>query len=86
MELKYPRQRHYEAALLEFDREKLTRLVALTEEAMFRRLQALSTSPDGHDERQAIEDAAYGLLTLKRDVLEYPGLDSQLTEGTPNSV
>ena len=76
MELKYPEwQRHYQAALLEFDPEKLIRLVALTEEAMFLRLRALSTSPDGHDERQALEDAADGLLTLKTDILKFPGLD-----------
>ena len=76
MKLQYPEwQRHYQAALLEFDPEKLTRLVALTEEAMFLRVQALCTSPDGHDERQALEDAAHGLLTLKRDILGFPGLD-----------
>ena len=76
MEFKYPEwQRHYQAALLEFNSEKLARLVALTEEAMFLRFQALSTSLDGHDERQALEDAAQGLLTLKRDILKFPGID-----------
>jgi hypothetical protein len=41
---------------------------------MLFRLQELSTSSDGHDERQAIAEAANTLLTIKREILGFPGL------------
>lgn len=74
--LKYPQwQRHYEAVLLEFDPNRLRKLVTEAETAIFSRLEVLSESPDGHDERQAIKDAANALYTIKRDILKFPGLD-----------
>jgi hypothetical protein len=76
MPLKYPEwQQPYKSALLEFDPQKLARLVADTETAMSCRLQTLSSSPNGQDERQAIADAANALLMLKRDILQCPELD-----------
>ena len=74
--LKYPDwQQEYEAVLLEFDPSRLRKLVTAAETAIFFRLQALSASPDGKDERRAIKEATNTLYTIKRDILKFPGLD-----------
>jgi hypothetical protein len=74
--LRYPEwQQPYEAALLEFDPTKLQELVTAAETAIFVRLQALSASPVGHEERQAIADATSALFTIKREILKFPGHD-----------
>ena len=76
MQMKYFEwQQHYEALLLEFDPQKLAALVEAVEAAMFFRVRELSTSPGGHDERQAIADAANTLLMIKREILGFPGLE-----------
>jgi hypothetical protein len=75
-DLKYPEwQRQYKAVLLEFDPSRLRELVAAAEDAIFVRFQALSLSPSGEDERQAIVDAVNDLYAIKRDMLKFPGLD-----------
>jgi hypothetical protein len=48
----------YLAALIEPDKEKLTKLVHATEIAMFLRVQELAGSVDGHEERKEIEVAS----------------------------
>ena len=65
----------YEAALLEFDPTRLTRLVAFAETAIFFRLQSLSRGPEAQEERRAIEDAINALYTIKKEKLKFPGLD-----------
>jgi hypothetical protein len=59
----------YLAALIEPDKEKLTKLVHATELAMFLRMQELVGSADGHEERKEIEAACENLLTLKSLIL-----------------
>ena len=76
MTLKCPEwQERYEALLLEFDPQRLATLLEAVEADMFFRLRELSSSPDGHDERRAIADAAYSLLVIKREILGFPGLE-----------
>jgi hypothetical protein len=50
-------QRLFEAVFLEDDPKKLPQLVEAAQAAMYLRLQALVDSPDGHGERDAINDA-----------------------------
>jgi hypothetical protein len=59
----------YLAALIEPDKEKLTKLVQATERAMFLRVQELAGSVDGHEGRKEIEVASGNLLTLKSLIL-----------------
>ena len=81
MRLKYPEwQRPYEAALLEFDAQKLAAQVHEAEMAILSRLLELRTSLDGYEERVAIEDACKGLLAIKTNILEWPSLYSQPNE------
>ena len=69
----YPEwQNEYQAAMLELNRENLTTLVETAENAIYRRLQAISQRPDHQAERQAIEDALASLRVLKRDSLGFP--------------
>ena len=81
MKLKYPEwQRPYEAALREFDAQKLAAQVREAEMAILSRLLELRTSLDGYEERVAIEDACKGLLAIKTNILEWPSLYSQPNE------
>ncbi|MGA8762615.1 MAG: hypothetical protein WB562_06970 [Candidatus Sulfotelmatobacter sp.] len=59
-------QSEYESALLEVDPQKLPERVRAAEAAIFLRQQALVQSPDGHAEREAIEDAMRTLRVIKR--------------------
>jgi hypothetical protein len=75
--LPYPEwQQPYHAALLEVDPKKLAERIAETETAMFKRLQQLSQSPDGHAEREAIQDAITVLRVIKRETLAFPDWES----------
>lgn len=72
-DLKYPDwQTPLRDALLEFDKDKLKQRLTDVETAIYNRQQALSTSADSRDERQAIEDALVTLRVLKRDSLGFP--------------
>ena len=72
-EVLYPEwQNEYEAALLEFDHEKLAECIEVAETAIYKRLQQISQNSDHFAERQVIEDALGGLRLLKRDVLGFP--------------
>jgi len=69
----YPEwQAEYQAALLELDPKRLFERITAAETAIFNRLQAISHTSDGHDERQAIEDALGALRVLKRDGFGFP--------------
>ncbi len=71
--LRYPEwQRPYQAAVLEVDSKKLAERVAEAEAAIFKRLQQLTKSQDGQDERQLIEGAICALRVLKRETQKYP--------------
>lgn len=61
----------YLAALIEPDKEKLTKLVHATELAMFLRVQELAGSVGGHEERKEIEVASGNLLTVKSLILDW---------------
>lgn len=66
-ELKYPEwQEPYQKALLELNPEKLNDRVAAAETVILNRLQELSSKPNHHPERRAIEDAMAALRVLKR--------------------
>ena len=69
----YPEwQNEYQNALLEVDRQKLSERVTAAEAAIYKRLQAISQSPDHQAERQAIEDAQAGLRVLMQEKLDFP--------------
>jgi hypothetical protein len=71
--LRYPDwQRPYQAALVEFDPKKLAKHVEEAEAAIFKRLQQLSESQDGHAEHEVIQGAISALKILKRDSLNFP--------------
>jgi len=73
--IKYPEwQPEYLAAVMEADVAQLPEKVHLAEDAIFRRLQTL-TSGDGTDpaeEREALAGAIKGLLVLKTGKLDHP--------------
>jgi hypothetical protein len=72
-ELKYPKwQTPLQEAILEFDREKLREKLQKVETSILERLQELQHGPDGHSEREAINDALSVLRIIKRDRLAYP--------------
>ena len=54
-------------AVLEADREKLARLAAVAEAAMFLRSQELEVSSNERGEKQDIHNAMSGLSILKRE-------------------
>lgn len=71
--LRYPHwQKPYEEALLECDLQKLREKVMEAENAIFLRLQELSSRTDHHEERRAIEDAIPALRSLLTRKLNYP--------------
>jgi hypothetical protein len=72
-ELKYPQwQAQVQEAILEFDREKLREKLERVETSILERLRELQFGPDGHDEREAIDDALSTLRIIKTDRLAYP--------------
>jgi hypothetical protein len=65
-DLKYPDwQRPLQAALLEFDPQKLEETIATAEAAISARLDLLSRAPDNDNERLAIQDGLRLLSFLK---------------------
>jgi hypothetical protein len=70
---KYPAwQKPYEAAVKEDYPQNLTKLIDEAESATFERMLALSSSPDGHQELQAVRDACRRLLVIKTEKLKWP--------------
>jgi hypothetical protein len=65
-------QAYYQAALFEFDPERLPQRVEAAETAIFKRLQTISQGSDCKAERQAIEDALASLRVLKKEKLAFP--------------
>jgi hypothetical protein len=66
--LRYPEwQGEYRAALLELDQQTLLARVAAAETAILVRLPAITQSPEGRGERQAIEDSLRFLRILKTE-------------------
>jgi len=59
-------------ALVELDPDKLREKIAKAESVIFDRLQAIGRDGSGTDERNALQDAANTLLTLKREILKFP--------------
>ena len=67
MTLRYPWQRLYQEAALEFDKDKLADKIRLAAEAISARLQELSrVDGDACSERQALANAMAGLQVLQR--------------------
>jgi CheY-like chemotaxis protein len=89
MELPYPEwQGPLQAAVLEFDREKLSEKVLKAEARILERLRQLEVSNNGHNEREAL---SYGLSLLKRirrDRLGLSWLAAPMTasKATPNKI
>ena len=70
-ELRYPKcQDPRVEAVMELDPTRLIELVNVAETATHARLQELKTSPDGAQERLAIEDAMKTLDKIKKDRLK----------------
>jgi len=69
MPVMYEWQRHYEAALLETDPRRLTRLIKAAEVEIDARVEELRLKHDGsRDERDAIAEALAGLNILRKEV------------------
>ena len=65
-DLKYPEwQRPLQAALLEFDPQRLPERIVAAETAISTRLQLLSSRANGDSERQAIQDGLRLISFLK---------------------
>jgi hypothetical protein len=68
--LRYPEwQKLCVDATAELDLKKRPERLAAAEAAIAKRIQELAASPDGHEERLAIDDALNTLRFLKRDSL-----------------
>jgi hypothetical protein len=65
--------RIYTAALLECDSAKLPQRIREAETAIFTRIWELADDSDSCHEREPISDAPFGLRTLKKPLLGYPG-------------
>lgn len=86
-DLKYPEwQCQYKAVLLEFDPRRARELIAATEETIFARFQALSLSPGGDDERQAIADAVNALYAIKQGHAQTAKAALRPAGGSPRSA
>ncbi len=59
-------------ALLETDKEKLTKLVYAAEGTMFLRLQKLAGSSDHHEERSEMQVACAALFSIQVNKLGWP--------------
>jgi hypothetical protein len=71
--LKYPEwQVPLQEVILEFDLDKLPGKIQRVETLIFQRLQALRSSNDGADERQAIANDVVILRTVKKERLDFP--------------
>jgi len=76
-ELRFPIwQRPYLDALVELDLKTLSQRIATAETAIFLRCRALAINPDGQQERQALDDALFGLRCLKRQKLNFPNWEA----------
>jgi hypothetical protein len=65
---RYGWQDYYEAAILETDREQMTKRILEAKTAIDVRLREMQANHGGTlDERQAISDAIAGLYTLSRE-------------------
>jgi hypothetical protein len=86
-DLKYPKwQCQYKAVLSEFDPRRVRELIAATEETIFARFQALSRSPGGDDEREAIADAVNALYAIKQGHAQTARARNRPVEGNPSSA
>jgi hypothetical protein len=71
--LRFPHwQNEYEAALRETDHKTLFKRVEIAEATLLNRREALSRESNGLAEEKEIAGALERLLTLKRDVLNFP--------------
>ena len=65
----YDWQEQYEAAILETDRSQLLARIVVAQAAINTRLREIQANHGGTpEERQALEDAATGLQTLRKEV------------------
>ena len=65
----YEWQRHYEAAILETNPERLPQLIQVAQRAISTRMAQLGADHEAsEDEKQAILDALAGLKVLQREV------------------
>jgi hypothetical protein len=61
----------YQAALLEFDPEKLKEKIAAAEAAIFQRFQELAGETDHSEERTSLQDALNAIRALQIQKLGY---------------
>lgn len=72
-QLEYPKwQAPLQAAILEFNLDRLPAKIYRVETLIFERLQQLELSNDGAGEHRAINDALELLRTVKRERLQFP--------------
>jgi hypothetical protein len=74
-------QKLLQQLLAETDKAKLKETADELEAALFVRSQALQSSPDGHAERKAIQDATNVLLKARAEKLGFP-IDPKLLDNT----
>ncbi|HXN21879.1 MAG TPA: hypothetical protein VOA41_03945 [Candidatus Dormibacteraeota bacterium] len=70
-------QKPYQEALLELNSKALPLRIAEAEKAISLRSRALAINPDGQQERQALDDALFSLLCLKREKPNFPNWQSR---------
>lgn len=68
-------QNAFQEAQLEADESDLLTRVKHAETAIYIRLQAIASSSDHHEERQAISDAMSVLRNLQTKRLKFPEMD-----------
>jgi hypothetical protein len=68
----FPWKEPYLAALKETDQKRLTDLTYATEDAIFFRLGELAGSADHHEERNELDAACEGLMTIRVSKLGWP--------------
>jgi DnaJ-domain-containing protein 1 len=64
-------------ALIESDKEKLTKLIQAIEQAIARRARELLNSSDHHEERSEMAAANADLLSIKTDKLGWPPVSAR---------
>jgi len=63
----------YHAAVAEFEQAKMSERIEAAHKAIIVRIEKLSSLPGPHpEERQAIEDAVFGLRSLQRLATRHP--------------
>jgi hypothetical protein len=83
---RYPWQSTLQSAASELDQGQLKRRIDEAEAAIFQRLQELAQERGSSEERQALTDASNLLLSLKKEVLKFPGWEQDKGQSDSRSA